>query len=212
MRRNPNMLAGAPAAALTALALVLAAPALQAGAKGLPPTSGALIEVSGRPALAKDAAAPPMKRYRNAKWDFAIDVPAAWNAFPPGSGRNPNDIKSPYEVVRFAERGDPTLMSVYRMPYDPALGPAASVKQTQATLAKDGFSQFVAGETTIGGRRVLTLDGEKRSSDGQTWHVRGYHVVDGTLEYVLGFGAADPATLTGLDDRVAKSFSFGESR
>ena len=208
MRLNPKTLAGASAAALTALGLVLAAPAIGAGPIVLSPAG---VELAGGPAVAKDASATQMKRYRNAKWDFALDVPAGWNALPPGSGRDADDVKSPYEVVRFAKLGDPTLMSVYRMPYDPALGPAASVSQTQATLAKDGYSHFVGGETAIGRRRVLTLDGEKRQPGGETWHVRAYHVVDGTLEYVLGFGAADPATLSGVDDRVAKSFTFGET-
>jgi hypothetical protein len=35
-------------------------------------------------------------------------------------------------------------------------------------------------------------------------------IVDGTLMYVLGFGATDRATLAGDYDRMAKSFTFEE--
>lgn len=188
MRWNPRRLAGATAAALAGLGLVLAAPA-----------------------GAGDQTALQMKRYQNATWHFALDVPAPWHAFPPGPAFNSDDVSSPYEVVRFSEKGDRTLMSVYRMPHDPSAGLTLAAKQIQATLTKDGCSNFATGEARIGPRRVLTLDCVKRHPGGQSWRVRAYLIVDGTLMYVLGFGATDRATLAGAYDRMAKSFTFEEA-
>ena len=37
-----------------------------------------------------------MKRYQSAEWNFAIDVPKRWRAFPPVSSN------SPLETIRFA--------------------------------------------------------------------------------------------------------------
>jgi hypothetical protein len=41
--------------------------------------------------------------------------------------------------------------------------------------------------------------------------VREYYIPDGTLMYVLGFGATDKPAMFGLYDRMAKSFSFDRS-
>jgi hypothetical protein len=39
-----------------------------------------------------------MKRYRSAEWNFALDIPKRWHAFPPVSSN------SPAEVIRFASK------------------------------------------------------------------------------------------------------------
>jgi hypothetical protein len=211
MRWNAKRLARTSEVTLAGLGLILAAPAVQVGAVVLSPLSAARPELSGGSAFAGDRTAPQMKRYRNAPWDFALDVPARWHAFPPGPALNPDDVTSPYEVVRFSEKGDRTLMSIYRMPHDPSGVPGLAAKQIQATLTKEGFSNFVTGEAKIGPRRVVTLDCDKRHPGGETWRVRAYLIVDGTLMYVLGFGTTDRATLAGVYDQVAKSFTFKES-
>jgi hypothetical protein len=211
MRCNPKPLAGAAVTGFAALGLVLGAPAIQVGATSPSQRSPARLELSGGSALAGDRNAPQTKRYRNATWRFALDVPARWHAFPPGPALSPDDVGGPYEVVRFSEKGDRTLMSVYRMPHAPSVAPALASKQVQATLTKHGFSGFVTGEARIGPRRVLTLDCEKRHPGGETWRVRAYLIIDGTLMYVLGFGTPDRATLAGAYDQMAKSFTFEES-
>lgn len=211
MRWKSNKLAGASAAALAGLGLALAAPAIQAGVIAVSPRSAGPLQAIGGSAAAKERIAPRMKRYKNARWNFALDVPAAWNAFPPGPPLGPDDVSSPYEVVRFSEKGDGTLLGVYRRPSDPSSGPALAVRQAQATLANDGFSNFVAGVARMGPRRMLTLDCEKPRAGGQPWRIRAYFIVDGTLTYILGFGASDAAEAPGLYDRIAGSFTAGEA-
>jgi hypothetical protein len=39
-----------------------------------------------------------MKRYKSAEWNFALDIPRRWHAFPPVSSNSPG------EVIRFASQ------------------------------------------------------------------------------------------------------------
>ena len=56
-----------------------------------------------------------------------------------------------------------------------------------------------------------TLEFEKRHASGETWRARAYFIVDGTLTYILGFGATDREAVVGLGDQIAKSFTFQAS-
>jgi hypothetical protein len=139
-----------------------------------------------------------MKHYKSSgEWHFELDIPKRWNSFPPVPTNSPN------EVIRFASHEDGNhLLIVFRNPYDPV----------QEHLAKDGFSNFVTGETTIGSRRVMTLDFDKWMADkGGTWSCRHYYVADGTVRYTLGFGANRRDAMFDLFDRMAKSFVSEES-
>ena len=80
----------------------------------------------------------------------------------------------------------------------------------QEVLAKDGFSNFVSGETRIGSRRVLTLDFSRTNPDGSVWSCRYYFVIDGTAIYILGFGTIRRDAMFDTFDRMAKSFVFGK--
>jgi hypothetical protein len=144
-----------------------------------------------------------MKRYKNAEWNFGVDFPARWNAFPAPLNTN--------GIIRFAstENGNHDLI-VFRGPYDPAMRPESYIGQLQQAMAKQGFSHFVAGKTRIGPREVLTLDFDK-PRDGKTWSVREYAIIDGTLLYTLGFGTTDRSAMLGLYDQIAKSFTFGNA-
>jgi hypothetical protein len=197
MRWTPKKLAQA---ALAGAALVFALPAIH---------SAGLDEGPEGSAAAKDRAAVAMKHYRNSAWDFTVDVPASWRAFPASPALSPDDVSSPYQLVRFSEKGDRTLMGVFRAPHDPSAPAARAVKQTEAILAKAGFSDFTVGETTIGARSVQTLDCQKRHPGGKVWRVRAYLIADGSVLWTLGFAAADRETMLGPYDRVARSFQFG---
>ena len=190
----PKRFARASRAALVGLGLVVTMSAVQIGG-----------------AMAADPAAVPLKRYDNPTWQFSLDVPESWHAIAPGPALSPDDVGSPYEVIRFSEAGDRTLMSIYRRPYDPAGGVALAARQAQGVLTKDGYSNFTTGEAMVGSRRVMTLDCEKRHADGGVWRVRSFFVADGPLLYILGFGAPDELTLSGLDNEVARSFTFRPS-
>ena len=55
-----------------------------------------------------------MKRYRSTEWNFALDIPKRWHAFPPVCSNNP------LEVIRFASKKDGThLVIIFRGPRDP---------------------------------------------------------------------------------------------
>jgi hypothetical protein len=196
--------------ALAGLGFVLATPAVQLG-RAVGPVE--LFEISSGSAAADGPAVAPMKRYRSAKWNFALDIPASWNAFPPGPAVFPDEVTSPYEVMRFlsSSGGHWSLAIVYRMPRDPAVAPAVTVKQLEASLAKRGFSNFVTGETRFRSRQVLTLNFEKRHPGGEAWRTRSYFFADGTLMYVLGFGAMGGNAKFGLYDQMAKTFTFDAS-
>jgi beta-lactamase regulating signal transducer with metallopeptidase domain len=187
------------AAALAGLGFVLAAGAAEVS----PPNAPRLIEVSNTTASIGGAA---MKRYKSKDWNFALDIPARWNSFPPVQAN------SPFEVIRFfsQEHGTHDLI-VFRNPYDPAVGPEMNVQKVQENLSKNGFSHFVTGETKIGSRAVRTLDFDKPAPGGKTWSCRQYYIIDGTLQYVLGFGTTDRNAMFGVYDRMAKSFVFGQA-
>jgi len=186
-------------AALAGLGLVLAASAAEVS----PPNAPRLIEVSN---TAPSIGGVAMKHYKSKDWNFALDIPARWNAFPPVP------TNSPFEVIRFnsVEKGNHGLI-VFRNPVDPAVSPETIVQGTQETLAKNGFSHFVTGETTIGSRKILTLDFDKAGPNGKVWSCRHYFIIDGTLVYVLGFGTTDRSAMFGLYERMAKTFVSGDA-
>jgi hypothetical protein len=166
------------------------------------------IGLAGGPLAIAQAQDSEMKHYKSSgEWHFALDIPKRWNSFPVVPSN------SPREVIRFALFEDGThLLIVFRNPYDPQLGLKAISDEVQEHLAKDGFSNFVTGETTIGSRRVMTLDFDKWMADkGGTWSCRHYYVADGTVRYTLGFGANRRDAMFDLFDRMAKSFVSEES-
>lgn len=144
-----------------------------------------------------------MKRYESKEWNFALEIPARWNAFPAVP------TNSPYEVIRFASHeGGVHLSIIFRNPYDPKQSPKAYSDHTQQILAKGGFGNFVSAETSIGSRAVLTLDFDKpwTGDGGGTWSVRHYFLFDGTLAYVVSFGTTQRDAMIDLFDRIAKTF------
>jgi hypothetical protein len=142
-----------------------------------------------------------MKRYNSKEWNFALDIPAHWNAFPAVPTNSPN------EVIRFASHeGGVHLSIIFRHPYDPKQGQQAYVDLTKHFLVKGGFGNFVQAETTIGSRVVPTLDFDQPGDKGGTWSVRHYFVFDGTLVYVVSFGTTQPDAMIDLFDRMAKTF------
>ena len=168
-----------------------------------------------------------MKRYRSAEWNFALDVPRGWNAFPPVSSN------SPLEVIRFASKEDGThLVIIFRGPRDPKKPLKEACDQAQQILAKQGFGHFTTTETAIGSRAALVLEFDRpqrwhskrwrrfwsraalmlkfnRPQDEGTWSCREYFLAVGTLQYTLGFGTTNKGGMFELYDRMAKSFEFG---
>jgi hypothetical protein len=146
-----------------------------------------------------------MKRYKSNQWNFSLEIPKRWNAFPAVPAN------SPYEVVRFASYEDGNhLMIVFREPYDRKQSPEAHSKGVQDFLEKRDFSNFVSGKMVVGSRRVETLDFNIPLGDG-IWSCRHYFMIDGsTLAYVLGFGTTKWEAMIGLYDRMAKSFVISE--
>lgn len=145
-----------------------------------------------------------MRRYQSSEWNFSLDIPTRWNAFP---GVTAN---SPYEVIRFASHEHGVhLLIIFRAPYDPQKSPKAYSERIQQVLAKKEFSNFVAAETAIGSRVVLTLDFDKPKENG-TWSCRHYFLFIGTLAYTLGFGTDKRNDMIDLYERMAKSFVVDE--
>lgn len=117
--------------------------------------------LAGSPPVIAQAQDSEMKHYKSSgEWHFELDIPKRWNSFPAVP------TNSPHEVIRFASFEDGThVLIVFRHPYDPQLGPKATADEVQEYLTKQGFSNFVTGETTIGSRRVMTLDFDKWMPD-----------------------------------------------
>jgi hypothetical protein len=147
-----------------------------------------------------------MKRYVSREWNFALDIPARWNAFPPVP-TNSN------EVIRFASNEYGVHNSIiFRNPYAPKKGQQAFIDDMKPFLVKGGFGNFVQAETTIGSRVVPTLDFDKpwTGNNGGTWSVRHNFVFYGTLSYVVSFGTTKWHAMIGLFDRMAKTFVVDE--
>jgi hypothetical protein len=185
------------ATALASLGCVLAASAAQVGP---PEASGAALSPRS---IAADSV--PMKHYKSAQWNFALDVPTGWNAFRGQPNVNPG------EIIRFVstENGN-HLLAVVRNAYDPNVSAEDFVQRVQRDQAKAGFSHLVTGNTRIGSRDAMTLDFDQLQEGGKTLSCRMYFIIDGTLVYILGFGTtADRNAEFPLYDRMAKSFTFG---
>jgi hypothetical protein len=152
-----------------------------------------------------------MKRYRSGEWNFSLDIPTRWNAFPAVPAN------SPFEVVRFASREDGFhSLVVIRHPYDPKVSPEEYSKFVQDYRERGGFSNFVSGKETFGSRTVVTLEFDKPGAamghnmidSADTWSQRSYFLIDGsTLAYTLGFGTTRLADMRDLFDRMAESFT-----
>jgi len=142
-----------------------------------------------------------MKRYTSRDWNFALDIPARWNAFPAVPTNSPN------EVIRFASHEDGVHLSIiFRNPYDPKKGQQAFIDVVKTYLVKEGFGNFVQAETTIGSLVVPTLDFDRPDGKDGTWSVRHNFVFHGTLAYVVSFGTSEWHAMLGLFDRIAKTF------
>jgi len=145
---------------------------------------------------------PEMKRYKSAEWNFALDIPKRWNAFPPVS------TNSPLEVLRFASREDGThLVIIFRGPRAPGKTLQEVSDQAEQLLTGHGFGNFSRADIAIGTRPALRLDFDRPQGDG-TWSCREYFLADATLQYTLGFGTTDRAGMFELYDRMARSFDF----
>jgi hypothetical protein len=143
-----------------------------------------------------------MKCYRSTEWNFALDIPRRWHAFPPVSGN------SPAEVIRFASKEEGNhLVIIFRWARDPKKPLREACDQAQHILAGKGFGNFSTTETTIGTKAVLLLEFD-RPQDGSTWSCREYFVAEGTLQYALGFGTNNKDGMFDLYDRMARSFEF----
>jgi hypothetical protein len=143
-----------------------------------------------------------MKRYKSAEWNFALDIPRRWHAFPPVSSN------SPAEVIRFASKEEGNhLVIIFRWARDPKKPLREGCDQAQQILAGKGFGDFSTIETTIGTRAALMLEFD-RPQDGGTWSCREYFVAEGTLHYALGFGTNNKDGMFELYDRMARSFEF----
>jgi len=157
-------------------------------------------------ALAATAGTVENKHYRNDKWKFELDVPKQWIEMPPVPSNGP-------EVVRFhsQDRSVPLALIIWRKSNYPKHTPKSLSISLQRDLAKEGlFSNFVSGETSIGSRRVQTLDFERTLPDGSLLSCRSYFIVDGGVQYVLGFGTSSRDTMFDTFARVANSFAFEE--
>ena len=176
-------------AGMASLGVVLAASAAEVS----PPKAGAPLTGGAK-----------LQPYRNAAWNFALDIPSGWTELPPVL------TNSPYETVRFEpDVTGGNLIIVFRLPHEPAVPPEKNIQQMEASLAGGGFTHFVPGKTRIGSREVSTLDFDRRRPDGKIWSVRDYFIVDGPVAYTLGFGTTDRSGTFATFDRVAKSFVFG---
>ena len=162
--------------------------------------------MSAAPSLpASEAKDPAMRHYQSSEWHFELDIPKGWHAYPPVPSNSPN------EVIRFAsQENGKHLLIIFRHPYDPQVSPEAFSARIQQILADHGFSNFVTAETTIGSKRVLTLDFDRTNNEGFTWSCRHYFVIDGTLIYTLGFGTSKRDAMFDVYDRMAKSFVSNE--
>ena len=153
-------------------------------------------------ALAATTTSAELRHYRNEEWKFELDVPKEWVVEPPVPSNGP-------EVIRFhSPVPGPDGLIVWRSMNYPDQTPKSYSDAVQQVLAKGGFSNFVSGETSIGSRRVQTLDFEQTLPDGSLMSCRHYFVVDGGVRYVLGFGTNNRKAMFETFDRVAKSFTF----
>lgn len=158
-----------------------------------------------------------MKHYKCSEWNFALDIPNRWNAFPPVP------IDSPYEVIRFASREyGAHLLSVLREPHDPRTTLKQRSDQLKKFLASKGFGNFATHETTVNSRPGLILDFNKVPYDvtsplllrgdryvqmpDRLWTCRHYLLANDTLAYTLGFGTTDKKSMFGLFERIAGTF------
>lgn len=153
-------------------------------------------------AVAATTNAVETKHYRNEEWKFELDIPKQWVVMPP-------DLNNGPEVIRFhAQEGGPLALIVWRQSVQSNQSSDAVRYWTQKVLAKAGYTNFVPSETSIGSRHVAALDFDLTLPDGSLLNCRHYFVVDGTVQYVLGFGASSRDAIFDTFERVAKSFAF----
>ena len=143
-----------------------------------------------------------MKRYKSTEWNFALDIPKRWHAFPPVSSN------SPLEVIRFASREEGNhLVIIFRGPRDPSKPLGETCDQVRQILTRAGFGNFSTIETIIGPRAALMLEFD-RPQDGGIWSCWEYFLAEDTLQYTLGFGTNKKDSMFELYDRMARSFEF----
>lgn len=153
---------------------------------------------------AESGAELPVKRYENIESNFALDIPADWNVFPPVL------TNSAYETVRFASQdgGSFHLVIVFRTPRDPKQAWTDWLAIYQRVLERKGFGHFRMGEVPARDRVVRTLDFDKPQESGNTWSVRHHFFEAGTLGYVVGVGSNAPEKIERIRARMVQSFEL----
>jgi len=141
------------------------------------------------------------KHYRNEEWKFELDIPKQWNELPPESNNGP-------QVSRFRSPDSASGVIIWRAPNYSRHTLKSFSDSIQRVLAKDGNSNFVSGESSIGSERVVTLDFDRPVPDGNVWSCRYYFVTAGAHIYTLGFGTISRDAMLDTFDRAAKSFAF----
>ena len=143
-----------------------------------------------------------MRRYRNTDWNFALDIPAPWKSFPPVAN------SSPFEVVRFKSNEDGShFLIVLRQPHSPERSLTEIADNTQKALRRKGFMNFEFAETTTGSGTALVHSFNK-PHPSETWSFRNYLIAEGAFVYTLGFGTNNGSGMSGLYNRVAKTFEL----
>ena len=157
----------------------------------------------GGSAVAAATDATEMHRYKNDQWKFELDVPTGWVVTPPDLTNSPGEIIR----IKSDENGKHNLI-IFRQSVGPGKDAKRLTDESQRFLAKNGFSNFVSGESVIGSHKVMTLDFERRTQEGGMWYCRHYIVVADSKAYVLGFGTTNREAMSETYDRMAKSFVF----
>ena len=139
-----------------------------------------------------------MKHYESDEWNFAIDIPEHWNAFPP------NPANSPSEVARF---GGLNPLIVFRSPYDPRKSLREVCEETQKILVDGGYENFTSFETTIGPKEAMALDFDK-PMDEKILRCREYFIIGGDFIYGLAYGSDKKDGIFETFERIAQTFEI----
>ena len=144
-----------------------------------------------------------MKHYTNDDWNFSLDLPKHWLTSPSlplylsgGISFGSND-------------GGLEALRIFMVPHDPELSLNDERDSFEKEMTGRGDGHFFSTEATIGSKKALILDFDKKVENG-TLRTHAYLIPYHSILYLLEFNTTRADASFELYDRIAKTFEFHE--
>ena len=149
-----------------------------------------------------------MKHYKSDDWNFSLDIPKNWNISP----SLPSYLANKGALISFGSNDNSLeALRIFIETYDPEVSLNEERDRFEKNQTGEGYGNFRSTETTIGSRKALIFDFDKKEKDGTLSVHHDYLIPYHSILYLLAFTTTRPDASFKLYDRIAETFEFHEA-